>query len=150
MSVLEAHSLSRGIMTLDHNNDDFAKQVADALEHLWDYSYLGQHPLAQLNSVKRRLRHRSDVSHVDLGRATSEVLQEAIENLKPSNGQRDFSREKHFYTILTKAYLDGMENRTIAASLSIGERTLYRYNFKAIRVIAQILKDWEVQDRSSQ
>ncbi len=130
------------------NEKDFEKLVAQALEHLWDFSYLGMHSLAQLKSVKRRLRNRSEVSHVDVGRVVSEVLRAAIENLKPINGQRDFSREKHYYPILISAYVEGLENRAIADSLSIGERTLYRYSIKAIQCLSQILRDWEAQNGS--
>ncbi len=128
---------------LDVNNPEFDRLVANALEHLWEYSYLGMHSLARLENVQHRLAHKSGVSHVDVGKVVSQVLILAIESLKPINGQAEFSREKNYYTVLTKAYLEGTENRTIAKSLNMGERTLYRYSIKAIQSVAQIIRDWE-------
>lgn len=131
---------------LDFTDQGFEKQVADALKHLWDYSYLGKHPLARLNAVRRRMHNRSEVSHVDVGRAVSDLLQAAIGNMKPTNDQGEFSRERYYHTILTKAYVEGTENKAIADSLNIGERTLYRYCTRAVQVVAQILRDWETHN----
>ncbi len=133
----------------DLSDRDFKKQVADALKHLWDFSYLGTHPLAQLKSVKRRLRNRYQATHVVVGRTVSEVLRAAIEDLKPIDEQRDFSREKHYYSILTMAYVEGVQNKAIADSLNIGERTLYRYTAKAVQCVSQILRELDVGDDAS-
>jgi hypothetical protein len=122
---------------------EFDRLVADALEHLWDFSYLGKHPLAELQSVKSQIPLPNGLTHLDKGRALSDLLQSAIENLKPAKRQRDVSRERTFSTILYRAYVEGIPNRQIAGSLHIGVRTMYRYKSKAIRVVAQILRDWE-------
>ncbi len=132
-------------MPVDVNDRQFESRVAGALEHLWDFSYLGKHPLSKLKIVKQRLAQQAHSIHLDTGRAVSEILRAAIETLKPTDGQSDFSREKHYYTILTKAYVEGVANRLVAESIHVGERTLYRYNIKAIQAVAQILRDWEAQ-----
>ena len=129
--------------TLDLQNHAFDGLVTDALEHLWDFSHLGNHPLAELESVKRQTSGSPDLTHLDAGRALSDLLQAAIEDLKPVKKQRKFSRERTFSTILYKAYVEGIPNKQIAESLGIAERTLYRYKTRAIRVVAHILRDWD-------
>jgi hypothetical protein len=121
---------------------EFEVQVADALEHLWDYAYLGTHPLSELDCVQHRVQNGAKLNHVGVGRALSDTLQDAIKNLETSGCQNDHSRERHYYTILFKAYVDCVKNRTIADSLNIGERTLYRYSIKAIQCVARILHEW--------
>jgi hypothetical protein len=129
--------------TLDLEGVKFDRLVADALEHLWDFSYLGKHPLAELQSVKRQTSGSSDSTHLDAGRALSDLLQAAIEDLKPAKRQREISRERFFSTVLFQAYIEGIPNKQIAGSFRVGERTLYRYKAKAVRVVAQLLRDWE-------
>jgi hypothetical protein len=130
------------------NGPDFEKLVADALEHLWEFSYLGKSPVANLTMVKQSLPQGRKWSHVDLGRALSRVLQEAIENLKPAEHHPSFSRESLYYPILRQAYIEGIENKVIVHNLGISRRTFYRRRTEAIGVIAQILRDWEVQRTS--
>ena len=127
----------------DMSRREFDRLVAGGLEHLWDFSYLGKHPLSQLSIVKQRLPQELHHSHLDAGRAVSEILRDAIEALKPIEGQKNFSREKHYYTILVKAYVESIPNKTIAKSINMGERTLYRYSIKAIQASAQVLWDWD-------
>ncbi len=67
----------------DLNTRKFEELVADGFEHLWDYSYLGTHPLIELQSVKQRVLGNAKPCHVDVGRVLNGVLQDAIESLKP-------------------------------------------------------------------
>jgi hypothetical protein len=122
---------------------EFDRLVGDALEHLWDFSYLGKHPLVELQSVKSQIPLPNGWTHLDRGRALSDLLQAAIEDLKPVKRQRDVSRERMFATILYRAYVEGIPNQQIAALLHVGDRTMYRYKRRAIRVVAQLLRDWE-------
>ncbi len=128
---------------MDLEGPEFDGLVADALEHLWDFSHLGNHPLAQLRTVARTAKHSSDPTHLDRGRALCDLLVTAIEQPKPAKRQRDFSREKMFATILYRAYVEGVPNQEIAEGLNIGDRTFYRYKAGAIRVVAQLLREWE-------
>jgi DNA-directed RNA polymerase specialized sigma subunit len=48
-----------------------------------------------------------------------------------------------FSAILHQAYVEGIPNTRIGEALNIGERTLCRYKRKAIRVVAQLLREWE-------
>lgn len=128
---------------IDLDGPEFDGMVADALEHLWDFSYLGSHPLAGLESVTRAVARAVDPSHLDRGRALCDLLVRAMDQLKPGKRQRDISRERMFSIILSRAYIDGIPNKQIAESLNIGDRTFYRYKANAIRVVARLLRDWE-------
>jgi hypothetical protein len=134
--------------SLDLNSPDLEKQVADALEHLWEFSYLGKSTLAKLDTVKRSLPQKRNWSHVDLGSALSGILQAAIEDLKVMEEYLGFSREALYHPILYQAFIKGAENKFIAQTLGISLRTYYRRRTEAIQVVAQILRDWETR-RSS-
>lgn len=128
---------------IDLDSPEFDGLVADALEHLWDFSYLGSHPLARLESVTRIAARSVKPSHLDQGRALNDLLVKAIDQLKPGKRQRDISRERMFWIILSRTYIDGIPNKEITESLNIGDRTFYRYKANAIRVVARLLRDWE-------
>ena len=121
--------------------------LADALEHLYDYSYLGVHRLAQLRSVSRLIVHdRTPLTHVDRGRAVSKTLQIAIAELKPQDEPPTVGHETHFYAILHQEYCEGKENSAIALDLSISERTFYRDRARALRCLARIV--WEMEQEA--
>jgi hypothetical protein len=128
---------------VDPASPEFDELVADALEHLWDLAYLGKHALTELQSVKRRVSWPSDLTLRDQGRALGDLLQVAIVKPRPPKTQHNFSREKLLHTILYQAYVEGIENKQIAKSLNIGERTYYRYKAVAIHVVALLLRYWE-------
>jgi hypothetical protein len=69
----------------------FEELVANALEHLWDYAYLGKHPLAELQSLKKQMHSNGKWSHVDMGRTLNETLRYAIERVVPVNHWLRFS-----------------------------------------------------------
>jgi hypothetical protein len=128
---------------LSVSDQEFDAWVSDALERLWDFHYLGNHPLAKLNRVEEQLTGKHARSHLDRGKILSEVLQAAIEALRPSKAPRGHSNESRYYPILYYAYVETEENQSIARRLDISERTFYRELPKAIHVIAQVLHDWE-------
>ncbi|MDH5605494.1 MAG: hypothetical protein OEY93_01290, partial [Anaerolineae bacterium] len=61
-----------------------AKQVEDGLRKLYDYAYLGNHPLSQLTFINKKIRG-THVTHVDQGKALKDVLVMLIEKLKPES-----------------------------------------------------------------
>ncbi len=124
---------------------DVEKLVPDAVEHLYDYSYLGTHPLAHLRVVATMTTHdHMPLTHVDRGRALSKALQAAIAELKPDDEPANGRRETRFYTLLYDAYHEGKENREVAIALSISERTFYRERRRALQALAQIVWDVEI------
>ncbi len=126
-----------------HSNPDFEKHVADALEHLWESAYLSKHPLASLRIVRQRVLHDAWASQVEQGRTLSQVLREAIEQLKLPTAQRISCPETRYYLILHARYVEGMKSNAIAHALGIANRTFYTSRGQAIRVIAQTLREWE-------
>ncbi len=136
---------SKSVPRLDLNHPNFDKLVAHALEHLWEFSYLGKSPLTQLKIVEQSLPQEKNWSHVDRGGALNRILHAAIENLKPMEQYPSFSREVHYYSILHQAYIEGVENKVIAHNLNLSLRSLYRRRTEALRIVAQILRDWEKQ-----
>lgn len=125
-----------------------AKDVETALRHLFDYAYLGQHPLIELKLVRSRLP-AGTVTHLDQGKAVYSVLAEAIEKLRPEDrlpGEPP-PREWYPYLILHDAYLEGIPNRDIMARLYISEGTFSRTRRAALRAVARTLEEMEAAMR---
>lgn len=72
--------------------------VSEALEHFWDYAYLGNHPLAELQCVRQLLASPTS-SHLEKGRALSSLLRRAIQTLEPSAERQRRSDEVIYYQI---------------------------------------------------
>jgi hypothetical protein len=124
--------------------------VEDALRHLYDFPYLGEHRLAQLRIVESTLdvQQGAFVTHLDRGKALQGVLTAAIEKLKPPGPQPSpLTREWHQYIILHDAYVLGKLNRDIMAHLYIGEGTFNRARRRAIRGVAKALGEMEREAR---
>src|SRR5262245_35489209 len=76
------------IMVTAPDDDAMTHLVDDALRHLHNRSYLGQHPLAELQIVKLMQCPPSDGSslntHLSLGHALRSLLVDVIERLRPT------------------------------------------------------------------
>ena len=136
---------------------EFVLRVEDALRRLPDYAYLGEQPLAQLQVVDWHLRGSDAefLTHLDRGKALSEVLVRALNKLKPDGPEPERhavpAREWHQFTILHDAYVLGELNRDIMARLYVGEGTFNRTRRRALRGVAKALQEMEreTQQRSS-
>ena len=120
--------------------------VEDALRHLYDYPYLGEHRLAQLRIVELHLdvQEGAFVTHLDRGKALQEVLIAAIEKLKPPGPQPSPpTRDWHQYVILHDSYVLGKLNRDIMNELYISEGTFNRARRRAVRGVARALEEME-------
>jgi GAF domain-containing protein len=121
------------------------KAVEDALRHLFDYAYLGDHDLAEFYLVRSRIDD-GPVTHLDLGKATYNVLAEAIDKLRP---QDDIPgdpppREWYPYLILHNAYVEDVPNRDIMTRLYISEGTFNRTRRAALRAVTRALEEMEM------
>ena len=117
--------------------------VEEALEHLWDYSYLGSHPLASSGLTRSYLANgKGRETHIDRGLAVSRMLQDAIQKLKALQARKP-SSEARLYDILYQAYVEGEKNPDVARRLGISERTFYRERRRAIVVLTSVLADME-------
>jgi hypothetical protein len=139
------------------NDADFAALVEDALRRLYDYTYLGEHDMARLSIVDWHLQDGDDrfVTHIDRGKAVSEILVDAVSKLRPEGAAPKRHsippRKWHQFTILYDAYVMGELNRDIMSKLYIGEGTFNRTRRRAIRGVAKALREmeWEVQKRAA-
>lgn len=128
--------------SLDFYNPDFEAEVAAALEHLWDYAYLGGCSLIGPKIVGDRSSKHTRRSHIDAGRTLCGILRDAIENIRPDKAEPKSSKQRIIFNFLYMAYVEGIGTRDIAKSLSISTRSLYPYRCEAIMNIALILRDW--------
>ena len=107
---------------------------------------MGQCPLVDLNLVKRQLMQNGHARlGPNLGRALQEVLKLAIEHLGAANEQQDKTSKpwRHWF-ILQQCYIEGTQNRNIVLRLNVAERTFYRERAEAIKALAQVLKEMEL------
>jgi GAF domain-containing protein len=127
--------LASGVMRL---------RVEDALRHLHDYAYLGEHELAQLQIVEQRLDGTALVTHLDRGRLLSELLMDVLEKLHPCGPQpKEPTRDWVQYTILHDAYVLGELNRDIMSKLFISESSFNRARRRAVRGVARAVEEME-------
>jgi hypothetical protein len=120
--------------------------VEDALRHLHDYPYLGEHTLAQLRIIESHLdvQQGAFVTHLERGKALQEVLIAAIEKLKPTGLQPSPpTREWHQYIILHDCYVLGKLNRDVMSALYISEGTFSRTRRRAVRGVTRALAEME-------
>jgi hypothetical protein len=118
--------------------------VEDALRHLHDYAYLGEHDLAKLRVVEQRLEDTAPITHLDRGRMLSELLVEVLEKLRPLGPRpQTLTRDWVQYTILHDAYVMGELNRDIMAKLFISESGFNRARRRAVRGVARAVEELE-------
>lgn len=123
--------------------------VEDALRRLHDFSYLGEQSLAKLKVVEWHLQAREDefVTHLDRGKALSEVLTQALNKLRPQGEEPKShavpTREWHQFVTLYEAYVMGELNRDIMSRLYISEGTFNRTRRRAVRSVAKALQEME-------
>jgi hypothetical protein len=135
----------------------FVALVEDALRRLYDFTYLGEHDVARLGIVDWHLQNSDDrfLTHIDRGKAVSEILVEAVSKLRPEGDAPERHsippRRWRQFTILHDAYVMGELNRDIMSKLYIGEGTFNRTRRRAVRGVAKALREmeWEVQQRAS-
>jgi len=120
--------------------------VEDALRHLHDYPYLGDHSLAQLRIIDSHLdTHKGTfITHIDRGRVLQEVMITAIDKLKPSYPKPSPpTREWHQYVILHDCYAEGKLTREVMNELYISEGTFNRSRRRAVRGLTRALSEME-------
>jgi hypothetical protein len=125
--------------------------IEDALRHVHDYSYLGEHDLARLCMVDVHLAAQEEnafLTHLDRGKALHHVLRTAVDKLKPSGPRPSLpTREWHQYVILHDCYVLGELTRNVMGALYIGEGTFNRARRQAVRGVTRALGEMERQAR---
>jgi hypothetical protein len=111
---------------------EFAAWVKDALSHYWGGPKLTESPLLDL-AVARDALERYDNN---AAKAMREVLDRALESMKPE-GERSLTASQWLmYNILELKFVRGLKVRDIASRLSMSESDLYRKQRVAIEALA--------------
>lgn len=149
MQELAAHGSSRPPATGGTGEEMLVPLVEDALRKFHDVAYLGEHPLAKLRVVDRRLHARTDSAggFIDRGKAVAQVLEQALSQLRPDSpppGKNAVPpREWHSYIILHDSYVLDEPNRDIMSRLYISEGTFNRTRRRALHSVAKALAEME-------
>jgi hypothetical protein len=118
--------------------------VEDSLRNLYDYAYLADTPLSELQLVRREMAS-TPKTHLERGKMVYAVIVEALEHMRPVGvvPPEPLPREWYPYTILHDAYLENIPNRDIMGKLYISEGTFNRTRRAAIRTLARELAEME-------
>ncbi len=115
-----------------------------ALRNIYDFTFLADSPLAQLDIVRRRLAGEKK-NYVERGKAVQAVVLAALEKMRPSLEvpPEPAPREWYPYVILHDAYVAEIQNREIMSKLYISEGTFNRTRRTAISALARVLAEME-------
>ena len=118
--------------------------VEDALRNLFDYAYLADTSLGDMQLVRKEPA-AGQKTHLERGKTVYAVIVEALEHLRPVGEvpPEPPPREWYPYVILHDAYLDNVPNRDIMSKLYISEGTFNRTRRAAIRTLARELAEME-------
>ncbi len=112
----------------------------------WDsLKALGEHPLADLAIVKARHR-AAGYTNTSAGRglALREILQAALDALKPENGSPDLQQKSwRRYFIVAEQYLHGRSPEWVMEQLHVSKGTYYSEQKRALEMLADILQEQE-------
>ncbi len=122
----------------DDRFEAFAEQVKQVLEHLYDFAYLQQHPLA------RYYDGEGDRSAQMSGRQLRQELLTAIESLKPNSSAHFRAPVARLYNILHLYYVENLTIQDAAIELGLSERQAYRDLTRGRENVAAVLWDRRV------
>jgi hypothetical protein len=128
---------------------EFASLVEDALRHIHDDAYLGDHTLARLGLVRWSLEGEDGgfLTGIARGKKLGQIMLQALNKLRPpgvepkSHGEAQ--REWYPFIILRDAYVLGDLNRDIMSRLRISEGTFNRTRRRALLGVAEALYEME-------
>ena len=118
--------------------------VENALRNLFDYAYLADTPMAEMELVRSRMAGGKK-THLERGKMVQAIILEALEQMRPGTEvPRDPPpREWYPYVILHDAYVNGKQNRDVMSRLYISEGTFNRTRRAAISSLARALVEME-------
>ncbi|MDX2160790.1 MAG: hypothetical protein SF162_05645 [bacterium] len=118
----------------------FKEQVKAALKHYWGGSGLTGSRLLELRLVRDAMAANEN----NAARALRAVLKSAIEQQKPSDGERKvYSSEWTIYNILEMRFIEREKVRDVALKLALSEPTFFRRQDEAINAVAETLLEME-------
>jgi len=115
-----------------------------ALRNIFDFAYLADCPLAEIDLVRQRLAGERK-THVERGKVVQAVMLDALEKMRPGPEvpREPVPREWYPYLILHDAYVKEVQNRDIMSKLYISEGTYNRTRRTAITSLARVLAEME-------
>jgi CheY-like chemotaxis protein len=113
--------------------ESFTEQVKDALEHLYDLSYLQHHPLRP--EIQPGIGQPDEIA----GQRLRRELAAAIEALNPGRGVPFHTPSARLYNLLVLHYMQGMTVGKCAHDLNISERQAYRGLRQGEQCVAEVL-----------
>lgn len=112
---------------------DFISDVKQVLEHLYDFSYLQAHPLAQqLASTPKRPTET-------LGHHLRREMMKAIEALSPGPHAAPQAADARLYNLLQWHYIDGLTVQNVGERVGLSARQVHRSLRKAEESVAALL-----------
>lgn len=124
------------------HSPEFEAWVKEALRHYWGGPKLSRSPLVQLRVVDGALNEGSE----NPTKALRQVLETAIQKLKPDGAPNLSAPEWLLYNILDMRFIQGRRVREIADRLAISESDLYRKQRIAVGAVAHVLAEMERHD----
>ncbi len=121
------------------SSPEFEQWVRGALSHYWGGPKLTESPLLGLRIVGETARTQGG----NPAQALREVLNQAIEGLRPAGERRMTATEWLLYNILELKFVRGLRVRDVARRLAMSESDLYRKQRVAIAEVARALADLE-------
>lgn len=109
--------------------ESFISEVKDALEHLYDLSYLQHHPLAQ------KMAGSAEIA----GQLLRQEIATAIELLNPGAGVPFLAHHARLYNLIRLRYVEGMTVREAGHELGLSLRQTHRDLRHGEESVAEIL-----------
>jgi CheY-like chemotaxis protein len=113
---------------------DFVETVSETYQHLYDFVYLRNHPLAE------HLPQKPPNSSKERGWQFHNLLLDVIEALNPGANVPPYSREWRRHRLMVMRYIDGFDPQQVANELAISRRQYYREHAAAIEAAAVTLR----------
>lgn len=124
---------------MSFTRDEFTDLVYDALNHLYDFSYLQRHPLVQCMS--------DPVTSSQKVQKLRRILLDAIRDMCPQPGAPAEAADSRYYRILELRYIEGLELRDAMEQIALAKSQYYREQGRAVEIVAANLWDrWQIWD----
>jgi CheY-like chemotaxis protein len=112
----------------------FEEAVRDCLAHLYDYTFLQDHPLVRLLVPQLQ-------GNADRVQTFREVIFEAIDHLKLHDLKNIQTKNSRLYYILQLRYQQQQQVQYVLKQLNLGERQFYRDHAKAVQALSRVLDE---------
>ncbi len=113
----------------------FEQQVRECLAHYYDYAFLYDHPLVHALAPNAS----GDARRVQRFR---EVIEQAVESLKPAPESDISSKPTRIYNILFYRYINQEQVHHLLHRLNVSDRQYYRDHNKAIQALSRALLEF--------